>query len=425
MQNFPWFKFRFMRGLMVMVLLSAFDCDAAKLFAVDAQYTGSSGPADLLVENRSFPDLINELFNGSGEFSELSGVEQLNASVRFFAVPDSFRLAYDKQNVDGLFEVQITSSLTGLSKTFLAVDADDLQEKIVDWLFLNADEDAKQLLEAIFAVSTAGLSDGNPGAATARMSDNAFYLFGFYSLINQGAGMRGHESGAHFGLSVNVDSFEIESRSGTLYGESFQVALPLWLHFNQRLSYVGQIDFEEILVEETAFYGLGANMGLAFRPVVRSGMDRFGWQLTPFVGGRAIISVDGVTAAMLYHYGLNNRFEWRVFDRSIVSLVSQYAPYDNLAISVGDYSLNTVVDQQILKNGIMLEVPLAFNNSLVGQVSAIDTRFLEDFGADNYQTYGLGLGYRLVTFSVFANASFIKTDTYDNSRFNLGCGWDL
>ena len=102
-----------------------------------------------------------------------------------------------------------------------------------------------------------------------------------------------------------------------------------------------------------------------------------------------------------------------------------FAAQDYLAISVGDYSLNTVVDQQILKNGIMLEVPLAFNNSLVGQVSAIDTRFLEDFGADNYQTYGLGLGYRLVTFSVFANASFIKTDTYDNSRFNLGCGWDL
>lgn len=77
---------------------------------------------------------------------------------------------------------------------------------------------------------------------------------------------------------------------------------------------------------------------------VVSGEDRFGWQLTPYAGAFAIGSVDGVTAAIVSQYGLVNRFEWRLFERSLVSLVGQYTTFNNLAIKIDEYELTTPID---------------------------------------------------------------------------------
>lgn len=396
----------------------------AKLFAVTASYGDPLAQSTLEVENSSFPDLVKELINNSQQFEVLQGSSEYTANIRFFALPDAFEFNINKNNANGLYEVRIVSRLTGLDKTFEAVDSEDMRQKIIDWFWVEGDDEASALLEEIFKKSAAVISDGSPEASTARMADSAFYLFGFYHGSSLQTAMRGAESGAHIELRVHSDSTTFESPVGTLHGDRLTAAIPLWLHFNRRLSYVGQMDFSQLDLEGTRFYDLGLQTGLAVRPVVRDRDDRFGWQITPFIGAKSVVSSDAVTAAVLYHAGFNNRFEWRLFERTYLSFTSQYADYNNIKIEIGEYELNTEIDQQIVKNGLMLEVPL-FWKPLYGHLFAIDTRFVEDFGEDNYQTYGTGLSLRGKTFTLSANTMFEKTDNIERVQLRMGLGWDL
>ena len=407
-----------------LMLLLAVPAQAEKLFAAEVVY--GTLPADqLLVENSSLPDLIEQLVNTTGPFSELSTLPVFVASIRYFGLPDAFQLGVEKVNGDGNFQVTLTSPLTGLNKTFEAVDADAMRKQVVDWLYLTGGADAKQLLRAITIAASAAVTDGGPGTTTARMADTAFQLFGFYTGTSESMDMRGSESGAHVGFSVAVSSSEVQSPVGPIAGTRTQVAVPLWLHFNRRISYVGQVNFHHAEIEGTRFYGIGADMGLAYRLIVREGDKRFGWQITPYIGSHAIGSVDGVTAALLYQYGLNNRLEYRLGERMLLSWVSQYTDFANLTLTIDDIDINAEVNQQIFKNGVMFESPLFSLKSLYAHGYLTDTRFLQEAQFDNYQTIGAGLSYRLTRFSLTGNLGFTNTDDYQSTQVKLACSWDL
>jgi hypothetical protein len=340
---------------------------AAKLFAANVAYGDLSNPSYALVEDESLSNLIDDLFTRSGSFSVLQGEDFSTVTLRYFAIPEALTLKYAELS-DGTFRVNLSSSLTALDHTFSANSEVDLADQVIDWFFLEGGDEALDFLEKISIASTMAITDGNPGSTTARMADTAFELFGFYHRGSRTNDMRGTAGGSLVGISVRVDTFDISSQVGTLDANLLQVSVPLWLHFSRRVSYAGQMNANVISIEGTDFYGFGMDAGIAVRPILRTGNDRFGWQITPFVGGNAMGSADGVTASLVYHFGLNNRFEVRLFKNTLLSIVSQYGPYENLALDLGKYNLNAKVDQQILKNGLRLEAPLFFK-SLDGNVS--------------------------------------------------------
>lgn len=412
-------------GVLIAFVSFATSASAAKLFAIDASYVDGSTPVTIRVENSSFPDLVGDLFHGQGGFSALRGQDVFGATIQFFGVRDALLLSTQK-TTGGLFEVVISSGLVdGLNKTIIAVDKDDLRKQLVDWIYLDAGADALLLLEAVALVSTAAISDGTPGATTAQMADSAFGLFGFYPRTSAERNQRGFESGALFGLNVEARSFAITTPVGDMQGDRLDLQVPLWLHFNSRVSYAGQININRTTIEGTDFYGFGADLGLVFRPVLRIGDDIFGWSLTPFVGGKAMGSVDGVTAAILYDYGINNRFEWRLMQRGLVSWVFQLSKYDNLQVSIDEYNLNAEVNQAIMKNGVMLRLPVFSLSALNANFFLIDTRFLEEANISNYQTVGFGLGYNGDSFSVQTSMGFDYAGDYQGIQLDLGCSWDL
>lgn len=405
----------------VLVLGSA---EAAKLFAIEVSYLTGTTPTPITIENSSFPKLMKDFITGKGEFSALSDKNVFSGKIRFYGVPDVLQLNF-VQLPDTTYRINISSSLTGLNKTFAGVDRETMERQIVEWFLLEGGDEAKDFLKAVALESTASISDGNPGSTTAEMADTSFALYGFYTRSSQNLNMRGHESGAHVGVNVRTRSFKSNAPVGIIEGTRTQIAVPLWLHFNQRVSYVGQLNAESISVEGTGFYSMGADMGLAVRPVVRTDDDIFGWQITPYVGAQALGSADGVTAAILMNYGLNNRFEWRISKRALISLVSQLTVLDNLTISVNDYELNTNVNQKLLKNGLLFEAPIGHLKSLYGHSYFIDSRFLEDAKISNYQTVGIGLAYVLKSFSAKAAIEYDFADKYENAGLNLGIAWDL
>jgi hypothetical protein len=280
-------------------------------------------------------------------------------------------------------------------------------------------------VKAITILSSGATTDGAPGAMTAQMANTTFNLFGFYTRGAQTNDMRGASSGAHFEIRVDTSRFKFDSLVGPMEGDRTRVGIPLWLNFNSRVSYIGQVEFDYTSIEGTRFYGLGADMGLGFRPVLRTGADRFGWQITPYLGAHARGSIDGVSAAILHQYGLNNRFEWRLFNRALISWISQYTTMGSLTLSVDDYQITADIDQDIFKNGLLLEVPMFSMKSLYANFSFIDTRFLEEAKVDGYQDVGLGLAYRLKTFSLGTGLEWTLADGYEETQLNLNMGWDL
>ncbi|MDF7826406.1 hypothetical protein P4B35_20420 [Pontiellaceae bacterium B12227] len=402
-------------------LLIGSHTEAAKLFAVSAVYNG--GADSLRVENSSLPDLVKDLIENDGAFSVLQGENAFEANLTYFALPDAFVLAIDRSDPQ-IIRLRVKSSLISLDRLFEATTEDDLKKQIINWLYLEGSQDAADLLRIAIQSSAAVITDGSPASTTAQLTDGTFHMFGMYQSAGHETGMRGAESGAHFAIWYNQQNYTIESPIGDLQGARSRIIIPLWLHFNSRISLVAATKFDLNEIEGTDFYGLGADIGMAFRPVVRSGDDRFGWQFTPVIGAYGIGSADGVTAAIISQAGLINRFEWRVFDRSLLSLVSQYTSFENLRINLGDVELATPIDQNILKNGIMYEFPV-FSKSLYGNAHFIDSRFLKDSRVKNFQTYGVGLAYRLTRFSLQANLGYDHADLYSGTSFNLGAVWDL
>lgn len=395
-------------------------CLAVKLFAIDLDHSNGN----LQVEDSSLPNLLSDFISGDGAFLALSGENTYSGNLRYFGLNDALTIAID-HDPNGVINIHLTSILTELDVTITATSEDDLEAKLVEWLYLEGGKEAAKLLQEAIKTSAATITDGNPGATTAQMANSTFYTFGLFQNTSREQNMRGFESGAHIALWVNSSSYTINTRAGKLEGSSTSINIPLWLHFGPRVSFVGNTLFDFNSLEGTEFYGLGANIGMAFRPVLRIEDDRFGWEITPYLGGQGIASVDGVTAAVLGQFGMINRFEWRFFDRSLLSFVTQYSTYNNLRIEINDYELATPIEQDIVKNGLMYDMPVFSLRSLYANLYLVDTRFLEDAKVDNYQTLGGGLSYRLKAFSINAYVAIEKTSDYQSNNGGLGFVWDL
>ena len=78
------------------------------------------------------------------------------------------------------------------------------------------------------------------------------------------------------------------------------------------------------------------------------------------------------------------------------------------------------VEQDVLKNGLMVDFPLWTAQSLYANGFFVDTRFLQDAAIDNYQTVGAGLSLRSdrVSLNVYVSRDFAG----DYSSWNAGIG---
>jgi len=207
---------------------------AAKLFAVDVTYSGGN----VMVEDSSLPDLIDNMINNIGAFGVLETEDVFSVSLTYFGLPDALQIAVDRTDPQ-LLQLRLTSALTGLDTTLTGTSESDIKKELVDWLYLDGEDAAADFLEAVVKKSAGVITDGSPNASTAQMADNVFRNFGMFHGSSREQNMRGYESGAHIGLSLNTTSYEIDTPSGPMDGTRTRVNIPLWLHFGTRVSFVG------------------------------------------------------------------------------------------------------------------------------------------------------------------------------------------
>ena len=380
---------------------------ATDLFGVAATYGGGT----ITQTASSLPDLIEALINNQDAFAPLVG-QDFTGSLTYYGLPDAVTV-----DVQGQTQLTITSPLTGLNKTFTGTSREDLEDQLTDWLLKEGGSEAAKLVQAAAEQSAAAITDGNPSSATARMADRAFRTFG---LFPASPAMLGSESGNGGGIWLHARRSEADTPVGSVNGADYELDLPWWINFGRHVSLIGAGSGQYMDDEGTAIYGVGGDMGLAIRPIVRDQGSPIGWQITPFTGFQGIGTYDGATGGLLNEFGVTSRLEVALTDDILLVIANQYSRLGSMKLKIQDVEIDPKVEQDVLKNGVMLDAPLWGGAPLYANGFFVDTRFLQDAAVDSYQTLGAGLSLRGNAISL--NAYLSHDFASDYSSWNAGVG---
>jgi hypothetical protein len=380
---------------------------AADLFGVEATYSGGT----ITQTASSLPDLVDALINNEGAFTPLVG-NDFTGSLTYYGIPDAVRV-----DVQGDTQLTLTSPLTGLNRTFTGTDRNDLENQVTDWLLKEGGDEAAKLVRAAAERSAAAITDGNPSSATARMADRAFGTFGLFPATRV---MRGSEPSHHMGLWFHTRQSQADTPVGTADSADYEIDLPWWLNFGRHFSLIGHGGGQYMDTEGTAIYGGGGDLGLGIRPFVRDEQSRFGWQITPFAGLFGVGTYDGATGGLLNQFGIASRLEFQLSHDILLLVANQFTHFSSLELKIEGVEIDPMVEQNVLKNGLMVDFPLWAAQSLYANGFAVDTRFLQDAAIDNYQTLGAGLSLRhdLVSLHLYVSRDFAS----DYRSWNVGAG---
>jgi len=397
----------FAAAIAAIVLVTSGVAGATDLFGVEATYSGGT----ITQTASSLPNLVEALVNNQGAFAPLVG-NNFTGSLTYYGIPGAVTV-----NVQGETQLTITSPLTGLNRTFTGTDRSDLENQLTDWLLKNGSSEAAKLIQAAAERSAAAITDGNPSSATARIADRAFGAFGLFPAARV---MRGSEPGHYAALWFLTRQSKADTPVGTAESADYELNIPWWLNFGRHFSLIGNTSGQYMDTEGTAIYGGGSDLGLGIRPFVRDGQSNFGWQITPFVGLHGIGTYDGATGGLLNQFGIASRLEFQLPHGILLIVANQFSHFNSLEFKIEDVEIDPGVEQDVLKNGLMVDVPVWTAKSLYANGFFVDTRFLQEAAVDNYQTLGAGLSLRGDRMSL--NGYVSRDFASDYSSWNAGVG---
>jgi hypothetical protein len=397
----------FAAAIAAMILAGAGVAGATDLFGVEATYSGGT----ITQTASSLPDLVEALVNNEDAFAPLAG-NDFSGSLTYYGIPGAVTV-----DVQGETQLTITSPLTGLNRTFTGTDRSDLQDQLEDWLLKDGSTEVAKLIQAAAEQSAAAITDGNPSSATARMADRAFGAFGLFPAARA---MRGSQPGGYAAFWFLTRRSKADTAVGTVDSADYEINIPWWLNFGPHFSLIGNTSGQYMDTEGTAIYGAGADLGLGIRPIVRYEGSSLGWQITPFAGLTGIGTYDGATGGLLNQFGVTSRLEFQLPRGILLIVANQYSHFNSLKLKIEDVQIDPQVEQDVLKNGLMVDIPVWTGKPLYVNGFAVDTRFLQDAAVDNYQTLGAGLSLRGDRMSL--NGYVSRDFASDYSSWNAGVG---
>jgi hypothetical protein len=114
------------------------------------------------------------------------------------------------------------------------------------------------------------------------------------------------------------------------------------------------------------------------------------WALTPAGGGYIGGSYDLAAGGVVAGGSLTSSFSWMIRQIGLTfTMANQYGAYQGVPIEISEFKFDTDVDQQILKNGLM--VTQKFGDGFV-DAGVTYTNFLEDAAMDHYWSPTVGVG---------------------------------
>ena len=363
-------------------------CCAARRARADDPFTftartTSGTPQTIRVSGNDLTELADNLVETQDQFLALDA-QAFNATLRYGGLENAVRYS---QNAGGT-SATLTIPSTGFSRTFTAANEEDLRDQIEDFLREDGADEYAKLLRSINEQTVIGVTDGNPLATTALLSDLAFDRFGlqFRPMLAPE-----HPNKITGGLSLDVqsgisDADESDGWFGTaVLGSEFRLndgaAISVGTLFNYRD------------VEGASVYNIGVVVGLPLQLLAARGKTQdMSWQVTPFFESGAGGSVDLAAGGTFLGGGVASSFSVRAKPFTFV-LGNQISFYEGFPIDFGEFDFETDLSQQVLKNG--LRVAYEVNEGFLVDVGVTYTNFLNEAAVEAYFTPSAGVLFRM------------------------------
>lgn len=397
------------------------DLRAADLFTITATSTGGAPAGTVSVGGKSVVDLVDNLINASGGFSGF-GASDYTAGLNYAGVANAITFT---NNIAGT-SARLRIPSTGFERQFTGGNRQQVEQQIEDFLKSEGSAELAKFMKAMAARSLVTITDGNPNASTARSASEAFQNYGMTFAETREEKNADKPTGrAGFGIIADVGSFDANGIKGTVYSlpmfARFKLTDRVGLDFNMPLNYTE--------IEGAKAFGLGLGLGVPVKVIPRAKDSPWYWQLTPFGGANATGSKDLAAGGLLANGGLNSLLS-HDFGAFTLSMGNHFSLYEGIPITVSGYKFDPGVSQQMVKNGLKLDVPIG--KRWIFDVYAVHTKFLTAAALDQYITVGGEIGYRFLGKPDAAKKSggYLKLglyadvgDNYTSAHAQFGSGW--
>jgi hypothetical protein len=356
---------------------------AADPFVLTAETT-SGTPSSVTASGHSLPDLVSNLITTRSEFASFDGAA-FRASLDYAGVRNAIRF---QQNAAGT-SATVTIPSTGFSRTFTGSSETEVRDKIRDFLLKDGAKEYARFLRTVNERSLIGVTDGNPLAATAILSNTSFYRFGLQrSPFDAGGTIYAAPDGG--GLRFDFGGGYANTDDGDGYFLAASLGSVIRFNRNVGLSLATPFVYRE--VEGAKVFTLGFEAALTVVLTAPSLGRGVTWQLTPSFLSGASGSVDLAAGGTFLGGGLTNSFAVPFGDSATITIGNGIYFYEGYNLHIADYEWDTDLSQQVLKNGI--KFTQALGPGAFADVSITHTAFLQDAATQTYLTPGAGIGVR-------------------------------
>ena len=349
-------------------------------FSIDAQTT--TGPTEqVTVSGSSVIDLVQNLVESEEQFAAFAG-QGFSASLNYGRIDDAIQVT---RNAAGT-SATVTIPSTGFSRTFTGEDEDEVLDEIEDFLLKEGAEEYAKFLGVVNQRSLIAVVDGNPLAATAQLSNSAFFKFGLQrSPLDAGSLAGSSPWGPGLRFDVNAGLFTTAEE-----GDGFYVAggLSSAFRLGDRIGLSLSTPFSYREVEGAKVYMGGIEAGVPIvilKPLLGRGVV---WQVTPHVVGAAAGSEDLAAGGTFFGYGGTSSLSVPLGRSTALTVGNGIYFYEGYPLDIGEYEFDTDLSQQVIKNGVKLTQGLG---PLSLDAGITHTDFLDESAIDYYWSPTVGL----------------------------------
>ncbi|MCC5841337.1 MAG: hypothetical protein JJT96_14565 [Opitutales bacterium] len=306
----------------------------------------SPGPPPLTLTQRgaNLASLIEQIVERQGDLAIFLGTD-FTVTLDYLGAEEALFISVSSDGLRATLEIPEIN----FSQDFESLSPSGLNDQLQTFLRRDGSAELAAMRKEVNKRSPAGLTDGNPSSTTALIARDVFAALG-------GAVDAGSENRHGFRVHVTGASFKSGNISGHRYGARLDYHRVISPHVG--LSAFIPLSYTHIQGART--YGIGGGLALPISLSSR-GFGLAGaretslggkWILAPFIASSFRWSEDLGAGGAVVTYGLHTRFP--VFHREgwRVEILGQISDFRGIPLKVDGYTLDSVVDQQLVKAGI-------------------------------------------------------------------------
>jgi hypothetical protein len=337
-----------------LTVVSVWICFGLCLFSLRGTLSGgpitvtatSPGPPPLTLtqSGANLASLIEQIVERQGELAVFLGSD-FSVTLDYLGAEEALFILVSSDGLRATLEIPEIN----FSQEFESLSPSGLNDQLQTFLRRDGSAELAAMRKEVNKRSPAGLTDGNPSSTTALIARDVFAAL-------DGTMDGGSEHHQEVLLQVDAASF----KSGNISGHRFGARLDYHRAISSRVGLTAFVPLSYTYIQGARTYGFGGGLALPISWSPGQFSRNGGWDtapggqwiLAPFIATSFRWSEDLAAGGAVVTYGLHSRYP--VFQREgwRVEILGQISDFRGIPLKIDGYTLDGVVDQQLIKAGI-------------------------------------------------------------------------